>query len=411
VRRPSAAVASAATMLVSCAGSGWQVGGDILADPRAVAAALGDRPPDVRPPLGELPLLDPPHHGRMCCAFGMDLAVDFAGLQIPFFRLGNVIGAPELGPHAYELPDGALDAEGNGLLYTCRGGWIDSAHVRESADNVLFLAMRIASGLSTGTTIVIPGHGGTTTVRVAPIAEAEIARDGPLAIAAVLAAWTAYRISVWHEVTTWYGFEMVAGFSEQPSAFSLEDLYSNALGVRLGLAILEERGFASDTQYDLAIAAFLQAALERLEVQPRAISRSIMTSLDGRWWDSARRLPDNLLVRRRAFPGELERVRPWRAEDAFDEAQVPEVLRTACGGARTRWLTVPSEIGRHAVHDVVSITWMPEAWAESSLPRDPGSLTVEERDLDGLVATVHAELERALGHGFDQPGPLATAGE
>ena len=407
-RRRAAATLIAAAMTSGCAGAGWQLGGGILAGPRAVAAALGDLRPNARIPLDELPRMDPPHHPRMCCAFGMDLEVDFAGLEIPFFQLGNVVGVAELGPHAYELPTGALDGEGNGLLYTCRGGWIDTAHVRELADNVLFLAMHMASRLGTGTTIEIPGHGGLTTIRVAPIPDAEIARDGALVIAAALAAWTAYRISIWHEVSSWYGNEMVAGFSERPSAFSLEDLYSNALGVRLGIAILEERGFASDTQYDLTIEAFLRAALERLEVQSRETSRSIMTSLDGTWWDSSRRLPDNLLVRRRAFPGEMDRVLPWRAEAAFDHAHLPVVLRAACGGAATRWLVVPTEVGRHAVRDLVRITWIPEAWAQESLPRGAsGEREVDERQLEVLVDAVHEALALALGPGFDQPGPLA----
>lgn len=393
-----------------CASAGWLAGGGVLADPRSVAAALGDPRPDARLPLGDLPRLEPPHHPRMCCALGMDLEVELAGIEIPLVHIGSVIGLDALGAHTYDLPDGALDAEGNGLLYTCRGGWIDSAHVRENADTVLFLALRMASTLETGTTIEIPGHGAATTIVVAPVPEHLIAREGPIAIAGALAAWTTYRMSIWHEISTGYGYEMVGGFSERPSSFSPEDLYSNALGIRLGLAVLDERGFGTDEEYDRLVAAYIEEALGLLEVQPLEVSRAIMASLDGLWWDSSRRLPDNLLVTRRAFPGDAEHVRPWRAEDAFAVGDVPAVLATSCGGARTRPLAVPTGIGRLSAPDVVSIRWAPESWAERTLPfADPEHPVVDERDLERLAADVRALLERELGAGFDAPGPRTPA--
>lgn len=397
------------TSLSACGSPGWEAGRAVLADPRSVAAALGDPAPDARLAVRDLPDIGLPHHARLCCALGMDLEVDFAGLQVPFFVVGGVVGADELGAHGYDLPDGATDTEGNGLVYTCRGGWIDTAHVRENADNVLFLALRIAQTLATGTTIEIPGHGGATTITVAPVPASTIAREGPMAIAGALAAWTAFRISIWHEVTTWYGYQLVLGFGERHSTFSPEDLYSNALGIRLGSAILDERGFGTDDEYDLLAAAFIEEALDRLEAQPREAGRSVMAWLDGRWWDSTRRMPDNRLVLRRAFPPEGDHVRPWRAEDAFAPGEVPAELDALCGGARPRPLAVPTGIGRLSARDVVSISWAPEAWATGTLPfADPARHTVEDRELERLVADVHDQLEAELGTGFDAPGPRAA---
>ncbi len=66
--------------------------------------------------------------------------------------------------------------------------------------------------------------------------------------------------------------------------------------------MLEDRGFADREGYDAVIAAFLREALERLDVLPLADARRVMSSLDGLWWDSQQRLPNDLLVRRRAFP-------------------------------------------------------------------------------------------------------------
>ncbi len=278
----------------SCGGSGWGARSAFFADPARVAAALGDPPPGTARDDLELPVLPLPAHTRNCCLFGMDLRVDFAGMHVPFFELGNVIDVDELGAHAYATPAGAADVEGNGLVYTCRGGWIDTAHVREQADQVVFLALAIAHTLESGSVTRIPGHGAATTIVVAGVPPALIEREGRLDAAMALAAWAAFRISIWHELATWFGYQTVSGFSEQPSAFSPEDLYSNALGIRLGLAVLAEHDFRSDADYDLAIEAFLIEGLRRLGAIPRSDAREVMTALDGRWWDSARRVPDDL---------------------------------------------------------------------------------------------------------------------
>lgn len=401
-----ASLACCAVLALGCSES-WHTGPTVLADPRDVAAALGDPPPNADAAVADLPHLGLPHHDRFCCAFGMDMQVDFAGMHVPFFQVSNVISTDQLGDHVYDLPSGTIDGEPNGLIYTCRGGWIDTAHVREDADLVLYLALAMAPTLATGTTIEIPGRGAPTTVVIAPVPADLLRREGALTIASELASWAAFRISVWHEVSTWYGYQSVAGFSERPSAFSLEDLYSNELGIHLARAILDEHGFHDQSDYDHVIAAFLEEALIRLDAQPLETSRAIMGALDGRWWDSTERLPDNHLVRRRHFPPDGGQLTPWRAEDAFGAGDVPEPLASACRGAETRPLSLTTHVGRVAPRELVTITWAPEGWADATFPfADPARRIVEERDLDRIVAEAHAGLEADLGAGFDQPGPL-----
>ena len=102
------------------------------------------------PTLGELP---PPESLRPCCAFGYDLHVRAAGIPIPMYQIGNVLTLGTLGKHHYnDSAFGAvknllgLSEEQNGLIYTRRGGFIDIAHVRDTADNTFYLFNRIASG-------------------------------------------------------------------------------------------------------------------------------------------------------------------------------------------------------------------------------------------------------------------------
>ena len=92
---------------------------------------------------------------RPCCAFGSDIGASIAGLiPIPGYRIPNVIGPSDVGPHTYDSGivsmavdgkvDPAFDREHNGLVYTCRGGFIDTAHVRDYADWAIFLVAQIA---------------------------------------------------------------------------------------------------------------------------------------------------------------------------------------------------------------------------------------------------------------------------
>ena len=400
-------LALAATFLFSCTTSTWTAGTTIRADARRVAVALGDPPPRTSLSLADIPELQPPHHPRTCCAFGMDLTVELGEVEIPFFEVSNVVGPSDLTGHDYDLATAAPETEVNGLVYTCRGGWIDTSHVRENADNVLYLALSIAPHLATGTTFEIPGHGAPQTVVVRPIPQRLIDREGALNIASELAGWIAYRVGIWHEVMSWYGYQMVAGFSEEPSTFSPEDLYSNLLGIRLAMAAIDEHDFGSAEEYDQAIAAYIFEGLTRLEAQPTTTARAVMTGLDGSWWDSSQRLPNNLLVRRRRFPSSGNVLAPWRAEDAQGNAPaiatLTTILAAPCGETRARSLVIPGELGAISASELVSLSWVPEGWADATFPFREGSRRVDESELDGLVAQLHTAIEAVLGSGFDQP--------
>jgi len=335
----------------------------------------------------------------------MDLRVEVLNVEVPLFAVGNVIETQDLTSHVYDLPDATLDSEVNGLIYTCRGGWIDTGHVRQNADQVLYIALTIAPHLATGAHVEWVGDGATTTIDVDPIPANILRREGALGVALVIAGWATYRTSIWHEVTTWYDFETIAGFSEKPSAFSPEDLYSNVLGIRLAMGAIDAHDFGSTEIYQETIAAYINGALDRLEAQPTAISRAIMAGLDQSWWDSSRRLPENLLVTHRGFPPRGNEVHPWRAEDALEQAPARVALQAAwtegCGPTRARPLAIPDDVGGLSAAQVTHLSWMPEGWAATSFPG--GVRRVDERELDELTRGVHEAMIPVFGEGFDAP--------
>jgi hypothetical protein len=249
---------------------------------------------------------------RPCCAFGSDIRASLFGLvPIPGYKIPNIIGPDDLGSHTYDSglltrTSGAgaapgSDREHNGLVYTCRGGYIDTAHVRDYSDWAMFLAAQIGRRIVDGGEIALPDEGAKRRVVVRPLPPDVLSRYGLSESVTTLAQWLTFQLSIWHEIATWYGWESVPGFSERASAFSPEDLYSNMLGAKLVLAIVQKREAGSETQYNRAVDAWLGRALELLGAVPSDLGIEVTHALDGLWWDSQRRVPDPGLVQRRNF--------------------------------------------------------------------------------------------------------------
>jgi hypothetical protein len=377
----------------------WKAGPELYAPRDRVAAALGEE-------LAEQPLrvdtpiaVAPPIAVRPCCAFGVDL--NFAAL--PLYREGNVTEPARLGPHFYGA--GVLEAERNGLVYTCRGGWIDTAHVRENADLTFFLISQLVQRLPGPTTISLPGEGGQRVVVVKAISREVIDRWGRERVAGVIASWVAYQFALWHELASWFGHEALPGYSERVSTFSPEDMYSNALGIRLGVAVAHEGGLLSRANYDALTEAWLGSMLGILVPADLKDARATMKQLDGRWWDSKRALPDVRLVTRRAMPTGLV-LQPWRLEDAFAPAPAaPPPAPAACvERPPALQLTVPDRLGDFVISEAVEVIWRPGPWTGSGIPwPSPERKEIRTGDLPPLTDVVHDELEAILGKGFEKP--------
>ena len=155
---------------------------------------------------------------RTCCSFGSDVSI----ARIPFVKKTDIISINELGEHKYM----GGSTEGNGIIYTRTGGFIDIGHMRDYADWTAYLYNVIKSGVESGQEIIlkIGAEGGTKTLIIPT-------PDGNVNLFE-LAGSIAYDLSVWHEIATWYGISYIPMVNEKYSSFSPEDLYSNLLGVK-----------------------------------------------------------------------------------------------------------------------------------------------------------------------------------
>ncbi|AVJ15820.1 DUF4056 domain-containing protein [Serratia sp. JUb9] len=273
------------------------------------------------------PPLSAPDGLRPCCAFGFDLKVQALGIPVPFYQLGNVVDANQLGHHRYnDSAFGAvsnvlgLSSERDGLLYTRRGGFIDIAHVRDTADNTLYLFSQILPRLGQRWQLSLGEELAQRRIQLNAFTPPTDAAQR-YTLAAYLAGKLAYQLAAWHEIAQWYGYQSVPGFSEEISAFSPEDLYSNLLGARLAIDAILQGGAVSVGSYNRAMESLLPAALNQLGAVSATQTRRQLAAIDGDWWDSHRRVPEKFLVLKRNYdtgdnrlptPVPFERTAPQR---------------------------------------------------------------------------------------------------
>ncbi|MCK5175908.1 MAG: DUF4056 domain-containing protein, partial [Planctomycetes bacterium] len=192
----------------------------------------------------------------------------------PRQRVGEFFGSPvgmtflepeDLGRHRYSAGFG----EKNGMVYTCRGGFIDIGHVREAADRTAYLAgvsyeklmakeevfsFRVIEPSRYWVKISYPENwdGMSEGQRFAIADEVSIC----------LGQYFAHTSLIWHEILTWYGFSSVGIFPENISSFSWEDSYSDLLGTHLAVEALAGNG----GRFDEVMTRLIDERLDAIEV-------------------------------------------------------------------------------------------------------------------------------------------------
>lgn len=387
-------------ILSSACGPTWKT--NLLVNSRKVALALND-PADLpaEPFNPELvPNFDAPKRIRPCCAFGMDLKAKLGPIPVIGYENGNILQADAVGPHGYDNANIAL--EHNGLVYTCRGGYIDIAHIRDNADRTLFLTMQIVRHLPDGGTVEMPEEGTLRRIIIKPLPKGMLGRHGRWNIAMRMAEWINFKMSVWHEIATWYGWESVKGFSERLSAFSPEDLYSNVLGQKLAVGMIYNNEADSRSQYDQNVNIWIQAALRRLGAVKLEDARLATKLVDGLWWDSTKSLPDFKLVLRRNLKT-ASPLSPWIVEDSLPQERITPLVTQMCAKQPPPLpLSYPEQIGDDKIESLLKIEfefsgWIPDAFP---VPAKKGVVFTQE-EFPKILEDIHRQGEVELSPGFD----------
>ncbi len=298
-------------VLSACGSSDWQV--RALPSDVAIGAAL-DSEPDINLlhaiELQELPLVQIPKAVRPCCAFGNAQKVTIGPVPVPFFRYANTLAVDSVGPHAYEAgtfsyqkdaPNGSRGTENNGQMYTLQGGFIDLAHVRDTADNAIALFYRIYPKLGQVQTIKLPDEIGPRTIELSEFDTNHLTARQRWEVAAAISVRLAYFMAEAHEVAQWHGYRSWAPWSETVSAYSPEDLYSNMLGAKIALALINNNLAMNKELYNQHMTQWLSATLNWLQPVSIEQTNALFDVIDGHWWDSQQPLPSKFMLLKRHY--------------------------------------------------------------------------------------------------------------
>jgi len=347
---------------------------------------------------------------RPCCAFGTQLHVRVGPVPVPFYFLGNILDARRVRHHVYDAGDSTFSSrgggnelgytEGNGLVYTCRGGFIDVAHVRDYADTALYTITSIARDLETGGEIPMPDEGAKVHILLKPVDAASIQKQGRWAISIPLGQWIAFQSSLWHEIATWFGWSTFKLFPERISSFSPEDLYSNLLGARIAAAVVSQAGARDEFAYNRNVERWINLTLAHLEATPKPAGEEAMHAVDGLWWDSTKRIPDMALVLRRNFDVD-EKVTPWLVPPSRKGAQ----LKAACAGdpAPLAIANPASMSGIDFAEQASLVIDLPVELA-SQPPFDKLGPHLTQKDFPAILDFIRAQNQALFGPLGDRPG-------
>ncbi|OHB74683.1 MAG: hypothetical protein A2Z25_09425 [Planctomycetes bacterium RBG_16_55_9] len=256
----------------------------------------------------------------------------------PRLRFGAFFGSPvgmrftepaALGNHSF----GFTLNETNGMVYTCRGGFVDMGHVREAADRTAYLRevafQNLIHGKRKFTFRVIDPSEYWVTLSYprdwddySEQKREAIAKD----VSIPLGQYLAHTSLIWHEILTWHGFATAGIFPDTISAFSWEDTYSDLLGIRLaGQAMRDERG-----QYDEAMTDLIFQELDELGVQPARVAREAAKQIQGQWFTGGFYFLVDMKRRNLDVGLDDHRITPWLVPDICPGAEprpyfVPDV--------------------------------------------------------------------------------------
>ncbi len=306
----------------------------------------------------------------------------------------------ELGGHVYRsgVPFEGMGEEGRGILYTCRAGFVDIAHVRNTVDNAAHIYARVLYAVEHGGSCVRFRLAEPSVYRVEvsyPEAWYRLGAEERAALArevAIRAATiAAHRSMAWHELLTWYGWKSTGIISEEGSAFTYEDPVSHSVG-----EIVAERALMAAPGMDAgafgeAVTVAMEEVLAELGAVDVETGRAVVESVKGEWWSSFSAEEHHV-----AGAGSL-RVEPRLVEGV-----------EACDGARVHRFRLYDldELSDHAAAPTMRMWIDPRVGQEGRILDDlaeargleerPDEVEVE-RDLPLLLERVRREMEERNG--------------
>ncbi|WP_299211296.1 DUF4056 domain-containing protein [uncultured Aquimarina sp.] len=263
----------------------------------------------------------PPRIIRACCAFGYDLKI----WGVPFVSIDQVISIDELNEHHYM----GNKSEGTGTIYTNKGGFIDIGHLRDQIDWTRYLYTTILNSRGKGEVILpLRKEAGRKTLYLN--VPAQLSNNDCI----LLAGKITYDLSLWHEISTWYGASTIPFIPEKFSSFSVEDVYSNLLGIHIGMKTLH-----SELPFNQAATRIIESTLDSLDVVKTAKETyDAYDAINNKWYTNKKRIPSKNITLKRD-PDVLNSSRPWIVPNLVNNIDDPIVLEVPLLNSKGQLLT------------------------------------------------------------------------
>lgn len=214
--------------------------------------------------------------------------------QLPRSRLGGLpypgaftffepVEPDSLGKHSYA---GGGSERDRGMIYTCRGGFIDIAHVRKTIDLCKYAQLRFELALLNDWSAfrIQSREPSSYTVHLryppywsalAPAEKQRLARE----LSIRLGQRMGILMVTWHEVLTWYGYRASALFPEEQSAFTYDDTGAHAFGVTVaGRALRDPR------DWNEAVTDAMNRTLSEMHAKGRRETQLAAERMENVWW-------------------------------------------------------------------------------------------------------------------------------
>ena len=232
----------------------------------------------------------------------------------------------KLGSHSY-FPN---PFEKNGIVYTCDGGHIDISHVRANADDTRYLVKKIRECLLNNKkkfTYYLAFEQSRHILEFTyPDNWSQLSKEEREKIANELSLeageYVTFYTTLWHEFMSWFGVRFAIIDPQFNSAFSWEDVYSNILGIKIGIEALKD----TKHNYNKAVTIAINDKLRMLRVLPRKKAIELTKTMKGKWFKGTF-VPD--MLRRNTDIG---------TDDGFVS---PVLIPGACKDAQAKPIEVP----------------------------------------------------------------------
>lgn len=203
---------------------------------------------------------------------------------LPTTTFLTVFSGPEnLGQHGYR-PNWT---EKTGIVYTCKAGHIDIAHVRVTIDYTLFFSAQAYQHIMRGDTeykfkLYEPSR---YFVRLTyPENWEHLSQKDKEQIAynvsIKIGRYIAFSTTNWHEIITWFDYRSKGFEPEFPSSFTWDDVFSHLIGTHIAALAIED----TEHTYNEAVTLVLKKELQKLDAQPSHVSKRASESVRGRWF-------------------------------------------------------------------------------------------------------------------------------